>query len=258
MGKLRDNKAKALSGWLVGLSTDKLKQAKDIINLYKTNIIGNYRTAENLLNKVNARGKGQEKLADKLVKLKKVNIISSIMRFYVKTPKSTTSLHLNTDEREFKQIYNNPTSKTHQDIYPAVLKEATQMLRSKKSMKLTITVHYEIARYLHRDKDGKLIEVIGPDSRIEMFYDKTIADDVGSEVEVRPSPEPCSSKVVVVNNANLKTILLNEGDELDTKLAAMAHVPGSEWFLYKLLKVALVGFTTKPVRGSSYIPTPEP
>ena len=121
MGKSRIHNAKVLSNYLTGLSAENKKKANDIINLYKDDIIGNYRTAENLLNKLSSRGKGQEKLTEKLTKIKKTSIISSIVRRGVKDPKSSTYLYLNTNERVFKNMYNNKGHSTHQDIYPTIL-----------------------------------------------------------------------------------------------------------------------------------------
>ena len=135
MGKSRIHNAKVLSTYMMGLSAENKKKAKDIIQLYKDDVISNYRTAENLLNKLTSRGKGQEKLTEKLTKLKKITIISSIVRRGVKDPKSSTYLYLNTNERQFIEIYNNPMSETHQDIYPTVISETKQMLKNKKSMK---------------------------------------------------------------------------------------------------------------------------
>ena len=110
MGKLRNANAKILANQLVGLSSENKKKGNDIINLYKDDVIGNYRTAENLISKLTARGKGQQKLNDKLAAIKKVNIISSIVRRDVKAPDSSTYLYLNTKERIPKDIYNNPTN----------------------------------------------------------------------------------------------------------------------------------------------------
>ena len=66
MGKSRVNKAKELSTYLVGLSTENKKKANDIINLYKDDILSNYRTAENMILKLISRGKGQAKVNDKI------------------------------------------------------------------------------------------------------------------------------------------------------------------------------------------------
>ena len=71
MGKSRIHNAKVLSTYVMGLSAENKKKAKDTIQLYKDDVISNYRTAENLLNKLTSRGKGQEKLTEKLTKLKK-------------------------------------------------------------------------------------------------------------------------------------------------------------------------------------------
>ena len=65
---------------MIGLSSENKKKAKDIINLYKDNIIGTYRQAENLISKLSSRGQGQQKLADKVKEVKKSKIISSIVR----------------------------------------------------------------------------------------------------------------------------------------------------------------------------------
>ena len=131
MGKSRINNAKVLKNYLVGLSTENKKKANDIINLYKDNIVGNYKTAENMILKLSSRGKGQEKVNEKLTKLKKVNIISSIVRRGVKDPKSSTFIYLNTDVRVFTEIFQNKGSKTHQDIYDTVLEEIKKMLKNK-------------------------------------------------------------------------------------------------------------------------------
>ena len=131
MGKSRVNKAKELSTYLVGLSTENKKKANDIINLYKDDILSNYRTAENMILKLSSRGKGQAKVNDKITKLKKVNIISSIVRRGVKDPKSSTYLYLNTDQNVFKELYINKADTTRQDIYDTVLKETKTMLKKK-------------------------------------------------------------------------------------------------------------------------------
>jgi hypothetical protein len=71
-------------------------------NLYKDDILSNYRTAENMILKLSSRGKGQAKVNDKIKKLKKVNIISSIVRRGVKDPKVINSyLYLNTDAKRY-------------------------------------------------------------------------------------------------------------------------------------------------------------
>ena len=142
MGKLRNANAKILANQLVGLSSENKKKGNDIINLYKDDVIGNYRTAENLISKLTARGKGQQKLNDKLAAIKKVNIISSIVRRDVKAPDSSTYLYLNTKERIFKDIYNNPTSDTHQDLFPTVFEETKKMLKNKKLMKSNLVLFF--------------------------------------------------------------------------------------------------------------------
>ena len=100
-----------------------------------------YRTAENMILKLSSRGKGQAKVNDKITKLKKVNIISSIVRRGVKDPKSSTYIYLNTDVVVFSQLYKNNGSQTHQDLYDVILKEIKQMLNNKKSMKLNIIIN---------------------------------------------------------------------------------------------------------------------
>ena len=90
MGKSRTHNAKVLSNYLTGLSAENKKKANDIIQLYKDDIVGNYSAAENLLNKLSSRGKGQDKLTEKIINLKKTNIISSIVRRGVKDPRSAT------------------------------------------------------------------------------------------------------------------------------------------------------------------------
>ena len=57
------------------------------------------------MNKLTSRGKGQEKLTEKLTKSKKTNIMSSIVRRGVKDPKSSTYLYLNANERIYKSMY---------------------------------------------------------------------------------------------------------------------------------------------------------
>jgi Flp pilus assembly CpaE family ATPase len=48
-----------------------LVKANDIINLYKDNIVGTYRQAQNLINKLSSRGKGQQKLEKTVKQIKK-------------------------------------------------------------------------------------------------------------------------------------------------------------------------------------------
>ena len=144
MGKSRlHNAKKVLSNCLTGLSAENKKKAKDIINLYKDDVISNYRTAENLLNKLRSRGKGQEKLTEKLTELKKTNILSSIVRRGVKDPKSATYLYINTNERVFTSIYDNKGSSAHNDLCDTMLKETKTMLKNKKSMKLNIIINMD-------------------------------------------------------------------------------------------------------------------
>jgi len=91
--------------------------------MYKDGFINTYRQAENLINKLSSRGKGQQKAADKVKEIKKPKIISSIIRRNVDKPLSFTTLVLNTRERQFKEI--------QPDVLPSVLKEARAMLETK-------------------------------------------------------------------------------------------------------------------------------
>jgi hypothetical protein len=128
MGKSRLHNAKVLLNYLTGLSAENKKKANDIIKLYKDEVITNYKSAENYILKLTSRGKGQENITEKLTKLKKTNIISSIVRRGVKDPKSSTYLYLNTQERVFKNMYNNKGHSTHQDLYPTILNETKTVL----------------------------------------------------------------------------------------------------------------------------------
>ena len=128
MGKTRDHNAKVLLNSLVGLSSLNKRKANHIINLYKDNIVGTYRQAQNLINKLTSRGKGQEKLEKQTKQIKSSKIISGIIRRNVDKPLSFTTLVLNTRERQFKEIQT--------DVFLAVLKESRAMLETKKSMKL--------------------------------------------------------------------------------------------------------------------------
>ena len=129
MGKNREHNAKVLLNSMVGLSTENKKKAKDIINLYKDNIVGTYRQAQNLINKLSSRGKGQQKLAETVKRIRKVKIITNIFGKFVNEPKSITTMMLNTNERNFDEIYVNSGSEAHQDIYPTVLDEVKKMLK---------------------------------------------------------------------------------------------------------------------------------
>ena len=102
MGKNREHNAKVLLNSMVGLSSENKKKAKDIINMYKDNIIGTYRQAENLISKLSSRGKGQQKVKEKVKEIKSSKIISSIIRRNVDKPLSFTTLVLNARERQFK------------------------------------------------------------------------------------------------------------------------------------------------------------
>ena len=69
--------------------------------------------------------------------------------------------------------------------------------------------------------------------------------------------DPYSTQAEDAKQSNVETLLDNKFDHLDSKLESLAHIKGSEWDVYKLLKIDLKGFTTKPERGSSWIPTPD-
>ena len=72
MGKNRERNAKVLENYKIVLSSENKRKANNIINMYKDGIINTYRQAENLMNKPSSRGKGQQKLADKVKEIKKV------------------------------------------------------------------------------------------------------------------------------------------------------------------------------------------
>ena len=65
MGKNREHNTKVLENYKIGLSAENKRQANNIINMYKDNIINNYKQAQNLLNKLSSRGTGQQKSAEK-------------------------------------------------------------------------------------------------------------------------------------------------------------------------------------------------
>jgi len=230
MGRNGEHNAKVLLNSMVGLSTENKKKAKDIINLYKDNIIGTYRQAENLIGKLSSRGKGQQKLAETVKRIRKVKIITNIFRKFVNDPKSITTLMLKTNERRFDEIYNNPGSETHQDIYPTVLDEVKKMLKKKKSMKLNMVVHFEIARLFNFKDDKKRQEFIAQLKYPERLGFIENSNGTKDEVYIKPS-NPYSTKTVEIRNNNVDKVLLDKGDALDAKLLALAQTEGSGWFV---------------------------
>jgi broad-specificity NMP kinase len=104
--------------------------------LYKDNISGTHRQAQNLINKLSSRGKGQQKVKETVKQIKKSKMISSIDRRHFDKPLSYSFLTLNTRERNLKEIQH--------DIFPIVENETKDMLETKKSMKLNIIIHFEI------------------------------------------------------------------------------------------------------------------
>ena len=147
MGKNREHNAKVLLNSMVALSSENKRKANNIINMYKHGIINTYRKAENLINKLSSRGKGQQKAAEKTKQIKASKIISSIVRRSFDKPLSYSFLTLNTGERNFKEI--------QPDVLPSVLKEASAMLETKKSMKLSMIIHFDVYRELAISRNKK-------------------------------------------------------------------------------------------------------
>ena len=147
MGKNREHNAKVLENYKIDLSSENKRKANNIINMYKDGIINTYRQAENLINKLSSRGKGQQKAAEKTKQIKASKIISSIVRRSFDKPLSYSFLTLNTRERNFKEI--------QPDVLPSVLKEASAMLETKKSMKLSMIIHFDVYRELAISRNKK-------------------------------------------------------------------------------------------------------
>jgi len=248
MGKNREHNAKVLLNSLVGLSSSNKKKANDIINLYKDNIVGTYRQAQNLINKLSSRGKGQQKVKETVKQIKKSKMISSIDRRNFDKPLSYSFLTLNTRERNLKEIQH--------DIFPIVENEVKDMLETKKSMKLNVIIHFEICveKRFKNEKEQKKFEsqLTYPDRLGEL------EEDYGSKTQVLiKRSKPYSTEAKDVKHSNIETVLTAKFDNLDNKLARLVKAQGSEWQPYKFHKIDIKGFTAKAERGSSYIETPE-
>ena len=126
------------------------------------------------------------------------------------------------------------------------------MLKRKKSMKMHLGSRFEVCRALQYDPDTHE-PVIGINSRIVKRIDKNGHEE---ELEVKES-DPYSMATVSVQPHNLIKTLETQADKLDIRLRTLATQVGSEWHLFQILTLFMQGFTIKPLRASSYIPTPE-
>ena len=233
MGKNREHNIKVLENVKIGLSAENKRKANNIINMYQDGIINNYKQAQNFINKLESRGKGQEKLEKKVKEVKKSKIISSIVRRNSDKPLSFTFLTLNTRERQFKEI--------QPDIFPTVLKEAEHMLKTKQSMKLGMTIHFDIYRELaisRNKKDNK--DYIKKLTKTLVYPSRLVIEknDDGSEsfLEVRTS-DPYSTSSEKVIQSNIQETLLNKFGNLDITLESLASQQGSEWNPYKFHRI---------------------
>ena len=197
--------------------------------MYKDGIINTYRQAENLINKLSSRGNGQQKAAEKTQQIKASKIISSIVRRSFDKPLSHSFLTLSTRERKIKEI--------QPDVLPSVLKEASAMLETKKSMKLSMIIHFDVYRELaisRNKKDNK--DYIKKIAKTLVYPSRLVVEknDDGSDsfLEVKKS-DPYSTSAEKVIQSNIETTLLNKFDNLDNKLEMLAQAQGSEWRPYK-------------------------
>ena len=197
MGKLREHNIKVLGNIGTGLGPGNKQKAIDIINMYKDGIINNYKQAQNMINKLSSRGKGQEKLEKTIKKVKVSKIITSIVKRDIDKPLSFTSLILNTREKIFKEI--------QPDIFPTVLKETEAMLQTKKSMKLNMIIFFDVYRVIQSSKDEKTKQAY---AKFKVKYPSRLVieknnDGSTSFLEVKRS-DPYSTEAKDVKQSNIK------------------------------------------------------
>ena len=149
-------------------------------------------------------------------------------------------------------------SEAHQDIYPTVLSETKQMLKNKKSMKLSLVVFFEIAKVvdiMDGEHKNKFIQnTLLPGERLEQWLDPDINKLVWVVIKLG---KPCSTKMLSITSGNMRDSLEKQGDYIHSRTVLIASHEGPYWFVFKFLKVVFKAFKINPERGGSYIPTPE-
>ena len=107
-------------------------------------------------------------------------------------------------------------------------------------------VKYEICREFKPDR-------FEPDSRKVIRVDENGNEET---LEVKHT-RPYTMKPVTVQPYTLLKVLQSQSNALDEILHNLSQEKGSEWRLFRIIHLFVKGFTIKPMRASSYIPTPE-
>ena len=237
-------------------------EQNEVIKLYQDRKIENFKTAEKIIDQLHSRGtkKNEQGLASlskysnvepakgkisrqiDIKKQKAKPLVTKVDRKNLDKALSSLVFHIKPDQTVVSSIMKNPT----------IIEEIKAMLKRKKSMKMHLGSRFEVCRTLQYDlvRDEPRI---GINSRIVKRKDENGNIE---ELEVKES-DPYSMKTVSVQPHNLINILDDQADKLNSRLRTLATQEGSEWNLFQILTLFIKGFTIKPLRASSYIPTPE-
>jgi len=93
--------------------------------------------------------------------------------------------------------------------------------------------------------------------KVDLKVDKPLAGFDGEVDYIEKNVWLANERAVTVTRANVKNVINSLKDQLDAKMDYSNEMEGSGWGVTEYSKVSVAIYETKPLRASSYIPTPE-